>query len=317
MSTSIGIRAQIFRNVFEPEWAHTSDSHGQVLVYSYIGNLKHVPLVTGTDSPPTRISSRRSPEVLIPFIGLVYVGLYFIYLIVPMAFSSGGIPTFAFIIIPFTAIFLLAAIGIWRKNRIAYIASIAVSAIFLVLEGSFASEAFANPSTYDQFFGVVTVFPTLVVTLVYSVLGLRTVWHRGAVLKPPRTMKFSSFFALLALGFIIGGLAIGVFAGATESRLLANSGTTADIVIVQGAANQNNAQFYTPSTFTVKVGQTVTWANRDGTSHTVTSTPGTQFDSGSMSAGDTFKHPFAQAGTYEYTCSFHPWMKGTVVVTSG
>ncbi len=252
--------------------------------------------------------------MLVPFIGLVYTGLYLLYAIVPTAFSSGGIPTFFFIIIPFTAIFLLAAFGIWRRNRIAYIVSVVVSALFLVLEGSFASDAFANPSSYDQFFGVVTVFPTLVATLVYSALGLRTVWRRGSVVKPPRTMKFSSFFALLALGFIIGGLAIGAFAGATESRLLTS--TTADVSIVQGASNQNNAQFYTPTTFDAQVGVKMTWANRDGASHTVTSTTGTELNSPSLSAGDIFEHTFTQAGTYEYYCTFHPWMKGTVVVKS-
>ncbi len=73
----------------------------------------------------------------------------------------------------------------------------------------------------------------------------------------------------MILGFVVGGLVVGLLAGATESRLLQNG--TGDILIVAGAANQNNGQFYNPSIFQAKVGQPVTWANRDIAAHTVTS----------------------------------------------
>ena len=66
----------------------------------------------------------------------------------------------------------------------------------------------------------------------------------------------------------------------------------------------------------MKVGQSVTWANKDGMTHTVTKTPGTLFDQ-TLASGDTFKFTFTQAGTYQYYCTIHPWMKGTIVVTSG
>ena len=41
------------------------------------------------------------------------------------------------------------------------------------------------------------------------------------------------------------------------------------------------------------------------------------FDSGSaggIEPGATFQHKFAKAGTYDYVCTVHPGMKGSVLV---
>jgi len=40
-----------------------------------------------------------------------------------------------------------------------------------------------------------------------------------------------------------------------------------------------------------------------------------EFDSGIMQAGQTFKHTFYEAGTFEYYCTVHPTMVGKVVVS--
>lgn len=40
-----------------------------------------------------------------------------------------------------------------------------------------------------------------------------------------------------------------------------------------------------------------------------------EFDSGIMQAGQTFKHTFYEAGTFEYYCMVHPTMVGKVVVS--
>ncbi|TMI74540.1 hypothetical protein E6H11_02390, partial [Candidatus Bathyarchaeota archaeon] len=39
------------------------------------------------------------------------------------------------------------------------------------------------------------------------------------------------------------------------------------------------------------------------------------FDSGQMNYTATFKVTFSVDGTYNYVCSYHPWMHGTVIVT--
>jgi amicyanin len=70
-----------------------------------------------------------------------------------------------------------------------------------------------------------------------------------------------------------------------------------------------------PTSATVKVGSTVTWTNNDAVDHTVTF-DGKTIDSGDLNRGDTFSHTFTKPGTYHYICTIHPFMHGTVTVTS-
>jgi plastocyanin len=70
---------------------------------------------------------------------------------------------------------------------------------------------------------------------------------------------------------------------------------------------------FSPGTITVKIGSSVTWTNKDSTTHTITSDTGA-FNSGNLSQGATFSYTFADRGTFAYHCSIHPTMKGTVIV---
>lgn len=69
-----------------------------------------------------------------------------------------------------------------------------------------------------------------------------------------------------------------------------------------------------PAEIHVAVGGTVTWTNSDNQKHTATAS-GT-FDAGAIEPGATSSKTFATAGSFAYICSFHPFMKGTVVVGS-
>ncbi|MFI1393375.1 plastocyanin/azurin family copper-binding protein [Streptomyces sp. NPDC020681] len=72
---------------------------------------------------------------------------------------------------------------------------------------------------------------------------------------------------------------------------------------------------YKQPTLTVKVGQTVTWINKDSAPHTVTTTSGpAKFDSGTLQQGDSWSYTFTEAGTYEYYCAVHPDMKASITV---
>lgn len=72
---------------------------------------------------------------------------------------------------------------------------------------------------------------------------------------------------------------------------------------------------YYPSSLTVKTGTTVTWRNDDvQLSHTVTSTTGV-FDSKNMDRGVVYSYKFTKPGKYPYTCTYHPFMQGMVIVT--
>ena len=70
---------------------------------------------------------------------------------------------------------------------------------------------------------------------------------------------------------------------------------------------------FDPATVTIKAGESVTWTNEDSASHTVVGDNG-EFESDSLSKGDTFSFTFDAAGTYAYHCSIHSSMKATVTV---
>jgi plastocyanin len=93
------------------------------------------------------------------------------------------------------------------------------------------------------------------------------------------------------------------------------------VTIVPGSSSPSNGKNFVPDTLPVSKGTTVTWMNEDTTLHTVTSgTPeggnsGTEFDSSYIAAGKTFEHTFNTAGTFDYYCTLHPFMKGKIVVS--
>jgi plastocyanin len=60
-------------------------------------------------------------------------------------------------------------------------------------------------------------------------------------------------------------------------------------------------------------GTTVTWTNRDDVPHTVVSLKKV-FKSPALDTGEHFSYTFMDAGTFDYYCSVHPRMTGTIVV---
>jgi plastocyanin len=70
---------------------------------------------------------------------------------------------------------------------------------------------------------------------------------------------------------------------------------------------------FAPMDVTIPAGGSVTWTNRDGEPHTVTSTDGL-FRSGALDQDQSFTITFAKPGTYAYLCSIHPKMRATVTV---
>lgn len=70
---------------------------------------------------------------------------------------------------------------------------------------------------------------------------------------------------------------------------------------------------FTPQEVSIKTGETVTWEWDDGAvPHDVNA--GDLFKSEIQEKG-TFEHTFAEAGTFEYKCTVHPTMTGSVEVT--
>ncbi len=79
------------------------------------------------------------------------------------------------------------------------------------------------------------------------------------------------------------------------------------------AVSINNFKF-DPATLTVPVGTTVTWTSQDEEPHTVAAKDGS-FHSPGLDTHGTYSFTFTTPGTFDYVCSIHPFMTGTVVVT--
>ncbi len=68
---------------------------------------------------------------------------------------------------------------------------------------------------------------------------------------------------------------------------------------------------FVPGTMTIKKNVTVTWTNRDIYNHTV---KGTGWESGTIAPGASYSRKFTNAGSFDYLCSMHPSMEGTINV---
>ncbi len=70
---------------------------------------------------------------------------------------------------------------------------------------------------------------------------------------------------------------------------------------------------FNPSSKTISEGTTVKWVNNDGYAHTVTS-DNQVFSSGNINGGDSYTYTFNSTGTYDYHCTIHTTMTGSIVV---
>ena len=92
------------------------------------------------------------------------------------------------------------------------------------------------------------------------------------------------------------------------------------IISIKAGASSENGKGFEPASTTVSTGDTITWINDDTTLHTVTSgapeggDSGMVFDSSYLAAGKTFEYTFNNVGTYDYYCTLHPHMTGTIIV---
>ena len=100
-------------------------------------------------------------------------------------------------------------------------------------------------------------------------------------------------------------LAVGVFATATALPAALGHAAETEVKIDNFA--------FAPQRVVVKAGTTVTWINDEDIPHTVASST-KLFKSNALDTRDKFSFTFTTAGAYEYFCSLHPHMTGTIVV---
>jgi plastocyanin len=73
--------------------------------------------------------------------------------------------------------------------------------------------------------------------------------------------------------------------------------------------------FFSPTSVSIAVGDTVTWHNTGQAPHNATADDGS-FNTPTINNGESASHTFTQAGTFSYICTIHPQMKGTIRVLS-
>jgi plastocyanin len=96
-----------------------------------------------------------------------------------------------------------------------------------------------------------------------------------------------------------------------QSAASTGGGGTDNQVTIVGIKHSKS---FSPNPIDVKVGDAVTWTNDHREGHTVTSTS-SEFNSGDIQPGQTFRHTFDKTGSFDYYCVIHPSMVGKVNVS--
>jgi len=103
---------------------------------------------------------------------------------------------------------------------------------------------------------------------------------------------------------VVWAAAVVISCGLLALPLIALAATSS--VNIQGSA-------FVPPRTPGRVGDPVSWTNRDAFSHTSTSDTGA-WNSDVIRAGSSFSFTFRAAGTFAYHCAIHAFMHGTIEV---
>lgn len=115
-----------------------------------------------------------------------------------------------------------------------------------------------------------------------------------------------------AMTLALAASAIIALSGCGKDSNPSNPPVTADVTI-EIVAN-SGATSYAPSPQVVTAGQTVSWHNADGMTHTATADGGA-FNTGNIAAGATSSPiTMTTTGALAYHCSIHPSMVGALTV---
>lgn len=254
--------------------------------------------------------------------GLVHLDLYFdgyreiTTANVGRAFLANGIASVA-----------IAGLLLVRRDAIVRLAGIALAAGTLV--------SFTMSRTLDDgFFGFtekgMKPSPQAVIALVAEIVAILALaasllpavrWRQQALINP-------IVGGALALAFVaVTVVASAVWANRDAGVSAPPSGSDDTTVVTDstggdggdagggGTAVTIKGFAFDPKELDIAVGDTVTWTNEDGATHTVESTDDAFAESGDLGRGDTFSHTFDTAGTFNYICGIHTGMKATVVVS--
>ena len=132
----------------------------------------------------------------------------------------------------------------------------------------------------------------------------------------PKTWIALSIFVLIAIIIISGYFILKVY----NEVILANKDLKANISTGE-LYNLYNVEItssgFVPATIEIGKGDAVMWKNQDYALHRVVSTSGDGFDSGKLYRGQNYTKIFDNETIIEYSCPYHPYTKGKIIVGNG
>jgi plastocyanin len=121
----------------------------------------------------------------------------------------------------------------------------------------------------------------------------------------------------LAVASTVFAVALAVGCGGSSNPTTPSTPTSPQGPGIDFTININGnlgAQSYSPTPLNMRVGQVVNWHNLDSIEHTATL--GGAFDTGNIPAFSAHDNSvtMSKAGTFNYHCTIHPGMVGTIIV---
>lgn len=93
----------------------------------------------------------------------------------------------------------------------------------------------------------------------------------------------------------------------TAAMASADGHATAHTIVIKGMK-------FTPENLSIKAGDSVTWVNQDNMRHSATDLNGA-FDTGLLANGASATLTFGGAGRFNYRCTPHGNMRGTITIS--
>jgi plastocyanin len=137
------------------------------------------------------------------------------------------------------------------------------------------------------------------------------------------TTMVGTIVVVAGSGAVGGGASSSTTSSTASSSSGAKPANALPLSIVKGSGKPGSTQWFSPQNATVVIGvnNTLIWTNDDTSAHTVTSVSvpagAATFNSGILAAGVDYRVTLTVPGTYQYYCSLHSWMVGTIIVKSG
>jgi len=105
--------------------------------------------------------------------------------------------------------------------------------------------------------------------------------------------------------------------GGASSNCEAGTAAVSGLGAPAATVSATNQLQFSPATATAHVGQVVEWTVDGMMTHTITfeSVNASCLSDPQLLPGSTWEVKFTQAGTYDYKCTLHPGMNGTVTIS--